>query len=217
MRFPAPSRVLRSCLAVALTLVIAHLAVDLAAVRGTPWHPVRLTRLFSLDLEAGVGTWWAAVQLALAATAAWGAGTTTESDRRWWWSLAILLGLASVEEVVGLHEQLSQMIVAGPLQSSLRYTWVVVGGPMALILAALFTRFLFRQDGVVRRELVAGSVVYVLGVLGVEVLGGWLAHGLGERMLATVAVGAEEGFELLGVALVLAASYRKMLGPSPAG
>lgn len=202
-----PARRLLLCLVLMSTsLVVAHLLTMPLRLSDPPAYPAFLWSLFSLSAERGIGTWYAVVQLALGAALAWRAGEAgAEADRRTWWRLlAGLLLLASAEEVLGFHEYLDKLIHVPAVAESVSFTWVLLGAPVGLGLALLFARFLIGLPVGVRTLIVAGGALYLVGAVGMEVVGGaFIAGGQASARLISVLGAVEEGLELIGAALVV--------------
>jgi hypothetical protein len=203
----------RFVVGVVIFLVLAHLCFESATALGYAPHPIRLFAVFSLNAEQGVGTWAATLQLALAAAAAGVVGRHTPlgADRTWWFLLALVLLAASAEEVIGLHEHLSQILGTEAFRSTFRNAWILVGLPVVVVLALIFGAFIRRQPQALRRRLLAGAACFVLGAIGFELLSGLQLSREGRDLPYVIMVALEEGFELGGVGLVLGGVYRTML------
>jgi len=134
--------------------------------------------------------------------------------RRRWWCLASGLAYLSLDEAIGLHERWHRLVpVWAPQDGAFHMQWVLVGIPVALVgMVAL----LWLVAGLPRRTrlgLVAAGLVYVIGALGGEMVGGALIGASGSRTLAFyVETSVEEGLEMLGIVLAL----RALLGQAAA-
>jgi hypothetical protein len=161
--------------------------------------------LLSLSAEHNLPTWVAsalllccalragAIARALAAGAPW---------RRHWWGIAFALGFVSLDEVVGLHEQLGGTFGTGGV---LYFDWVLIAGPVVAILAVLYLPFLRALRSPTRERLVIAAVIFVTGALVMELPLGWWTERMGPDSLGYALIDwIEETLELVGTALALA-------------
>jgi hypothetical protein len=156
----------------------------------------------SLSYEGNVPTWYAAgllwtVALSLAGCARREPGR----ERLWWWGLAAIFMLFSLDEAIGLHEDLD---ADAKRHGVLYYSWVVPAAAMTCTFAAVYARFWLRLPATTRRGFALAFGLYVGGALGMELpLGAWHeAHGaenLGYFMIDFV----EESLELVGLCVFL--------------
>ena len=178
-------------------LVAVQLAINLggliARARGDHFPP-----LWNLDAEANIPVWWSAVLLltvsGLAAALAW---ADEERSRAPLWLLAAaVLAFLSLDEVAGLHERLGDAITAD--DGNIRQ-WVLVLGPVLLVLVAILARLLGALSSR-ERILAAAAVGFYVLALAVEALSIWDEGGR-----EYVAVAVEENSEMLASALAATA------------
>lgn len=178
-------------------LVAVQLAINLggliARARGDHFPP-----LWNLDAEANIPVWWSAVLLltvsGLAAALAW---ADEERSRAPLWLLAAaVLAFLSLDEVAGLHERLGDAITAD--EGNIRQ-WVLVLGPVLLVLVAILARLLGALSSR-ERILAAAAVGFYVLALTVEALSIW-----DEGAREYVAVAVEENSEMLASALAATA------------
>lgn len=157
-----------------------------------------LPALWDLDAEANIAVWWSAAMLlaasGLAAGLAW---ADVERSRTSLWILAsVALLYLSLDEVAGLHERVGEAITADGGNTR---QWVLVLGPVFLIVAAALSRLLGALSS--RERLMAiGAVALYVVALSVETLSIW-DGGAREYLGVTI----EENSEMLGSALAVAA------------
>jgi hypothetical protein len=123
-----------------------------------------------------------------------------------WGALSIIFVLMSLDEAAEIHD-----LFIEPLRSLLNtgglfyFAWVIPGGAFVAIFVLAYTRFLFYLPIRFRRLFIAAGAVYVLGALGMEMLGGLeidLHHGK-ENLPYLAAETVEEFLEMSGVILFL--------------
>jgi hypothetical protein len=196
-----PATLLASATAIVCVL---GLLVELAAGFGRldPLSPMR--SVLSLSYEGNVPTWYAT---GLLWTAALGLGRCARREpgraRLWWWGLAAIFMLFSLDEAIGLHEGLD---ADAQRHGVLYYSWVVPAAVMTSGFVVVYARFWLRLPAPTRRGFAWAFVLYVGGALAMELpLGAWHeAHGaesLGYFMIDFV----EESLELVGLCVFLLA------------
>lgn len=216
-----------ACLSVgAACLILAHLAMQWLMYGEGHDHVFGLTRLFDLDEEANLPTWFSSLLLLVAAVLL--ARIAADASRgngaaHYWWVLAAGFALMSIDEVAMVHElfndpqRISSASRSSPL---LTYTWVV---PYALLVAGLgiyFVRFLALLPLATRIRFIVAGGVYVGAALGLEFIEGFVVRLQGhdsieDSLLTTM----QELLEISGVILFIDALLRHLDsrgGPSPA-
>lgn len=170
-----------------------------------------LRRVFRLDREQSIPTYLASTLLATTALtlAVISRRSATRSSDRWsapyWLGLALLFGLASVDEVATLHEQLTDPVRSAlGLSGMLRFSWVLPVGAALVVLGLVFLRFWWRLPAPTRTGFAAGAAVFVLGAIGVELPGAYVYDTIGQhttayRLLTTL----EEILEFTGTLIML--------------
>jgi hypothetical protein len=170
-----------------------------------------LVRLFDVESEGNVPTWFSSVLLLTAAALlAWIArGKHIDRDRfrRHWAALALIFFWMSLDETAVVHEMLSRptkLLVKNDVGGLLHYTWVIPGALFVVIVGLAFLKFLLALPRRIGIQFVIAGAVFVGGAIGVELAGGWYAstHGSGNlpyRLLATL----EESCEMAGVIIFI--------------
>ncbi|WP_137161477.1 hypothetical protein [Blastococcus sp. CCUG 61487] len=210
-----PATVLRTALVIATLLTAVSLWIRIAALdqHDTPGfrdvrNPSGLAvayRLFSVDDEANIPTWFSVILLAAIAATSLGIGVLQRSRRaplhRYWLGLAAVFGYLSLDELSVVHEELIWQI--GDLADSggvFTHAWVVVGGPLVVVFALVYLRFLWRLPRHIAQLLVLSGALYVGGALGLEMAGG--PH-VGFNTTYVLLTGGEEFLEMVGAAVCL--------------
>ncbi len=202
-------------------LVAALIAVAAAGLVVELLHhgPVRdldedLLLLFSLSEEGNLPTWYSsALLLACAVTLGVIAPAAPRGQTRYWSLLAAVFGYLSIDEAVGLHEQLNDLVhLGGPLY----FGWILPAGVAVLLLGLAYLRFLRALPAETRRRFVVAGALYVGGALFMEIpLGLWTeARGDGGLGYALIDF-AEETLEMTGATLFLVALLRHAASHGP--
>jgi len=204
------SRVARLLAGAILFLAVAGLLVgwqrDLLVQHGLG----QFHRLFDLDGEANVPSWFQSLVLfSCALRSRYVAWIRIGLGDPWvvhWKVLSILLLFLSLDEAVSLHE-----MAAAPLRTWLGasgpffFAWVLPGAILALIVALAFARFMFHLTPRVRLHFVLAGILYLTGAVGMELLGGYLSSPWDpQREWAyLLAMTTEEVLEMIGAAVLL--------------
>lgn len=171
-----------------------------------------LYSLFELGSDTGIPTWFSSLGLlTCSGLLAVRTSVSCKQSDRWssyWWALAAIFLLLSVDEVARLHEVLGGFIGAqlrptvGEAAGFLHYGWVMPGLLFVAVIGLAYARFLFAQPRKFRNRLIACAVVYIGGAVLVEMCNArsaylYTPHSL-IYQLGTV---VEECMEMAGIAL----------------
>lgn len=121
--------------------------------------------------------------------------------------MGLIFVLLSMDESASFHE-----MSIHPLRDRLNladigflhFTWVVPAIVMLMVLFVIYLPFVFALPARTRWGLVAAATIYVFGAVGMEMVGGAIAaQGRAGSTAFAVGVTIEEGFEMLGLVLLL--------------
>lgn len=196
--------------------VAAHALITLTELSGfARAFAAQFNRLFFPGDEYTVWAWFtAALMAAVGVTLAIIALLLRRVDAHAWSPYATFAAVAlalSIDETAQFHEGLTPLPRAlgfGPLPT---YEWLIVGIPLAIVAGAVLLVIARRIDARLRRGLIIGGSLFLFGAIVLEGLGGVIARseslsalpGVDAGLLLLLAV--EEGFELAGVLVALAA------------
>ena len=211
-------------------IVWAFFAIDVALgtiyvvdhLLGTPFAPV--TRMFDLDGESNVPTWYSSIQWFVVFAVLFGVAERRVSlaDRRsWFLCLLPLVFLAmSADEVVQLHERIGAAsdgllfggTRAGTALPETGIWFIVVGVPFVVAIIALFATirpYLRRPSGALAR-IVVGLALLVSGATGGDFVANFLDPGSPAAILEIL---VEEMLEMVGATVILWGGVELLLGP----
>jgi hypothetical protein len=170
-----------------------------------------LVRLFDLNGEGNVPAWFSSALLLVAA----GLLALIAHARReigapyalHWAGLALIFLALSLDETASIHEMAGRVLRPALRASGvLAFTWVIPGGAVVAFLGLVYLRFVNRLPPETRRLVVLAGGLYVGGVLGLELVGSYLAYRWGEDSLAFLAeVVVEETMEMAGAVVFIRA------------
>ena len=218
----SPRRV-ASLLAVVVTCLTLLSIMGRLAVSLLPDFPLRdfTARLFDLDQEVNVPTVYSTLTIlicsALMAVIARSELMLGSRHGRPWRLLSLVfLGLA-LDELLSLHEELTDRVDIGMLNRFTRFSWVVVGSCLVVVLAIAFGRFFLRLPPMTRRLFLLAGLLFVGGSIGVEAIGGYYGGPDGQDSLPYVIVAhVEEVLEMAGIVVLIYAllSYLRRVTPT---
>jgi hypothetical protein len=201
-----------------LTTLLGGIALALSAVSVFFWLlrprlPSPLTtalhRLTYMDYEQNIPTWYASGLLLACALLLFiiARHKRLRGDRYTghWYGLAALFVFCSIDEIVSIHERLTDPLrQTYGLSGLLYFSWVVVGLAVVVALALIYARFLRDLEPRARGHFLLAGLVFLSGAIGVEMIGGpvWELSD-GSSVLSALLIHVEETLELAGVLLFL--------------
>ncbi len=189
---------------VGAVLVLLHIVLmwlyfsqrDLTDDERIRWYMVSI---FDLDSEESFGTYFSAVSLLFIGRLVWHQGTRSKAAKEiwflWWFVLAVVLYLLSIEEVIDSHEMFEEY--KRRLHDDRTKTWRTEALVAALFIGAGFIPFLWHHRWRFSGFALLGGALYLLGCLGVD---HWTPREGNYNESATyhMWVALEEACELLG-------------------
>jgi len=201
----SPRSIMRFLYAVVAALVVAHVTVETLRFITGDDRLHGFVYMFSLGAEMNVPAFYATFSLLfvalLLAAVGWTSRGDADGNAPYWLGLSAIFVFLSSDEMLAIHERLSDP-VRGVLGTSglLFYAWVIPYGLALVVLAPLGVRFLMRLPRQTATTFVWGGIVFVAGAVGAEMLGGWYSELHGNAHPVYVAIQTiEEVFEMLGV------------------
>ena len=188
-----------------ICLIFAGLTTHLAS--SFTGHPsiFGLVRLFDLDYENNVPTWYQSLTLLfcsiLLAAIAFEKKIKSSSWFYQWRNLSIIFLFLSLDEMVSIHEMLVQPLKQGLHTSGLlTYAWVIPGAIFVLIVFLKYLKFLLFLPVKTRNLFLLAGTLYVGGAIGLEMVGGYINNLYGsENLMYLAEVIGEEFLEMSGV------------------
>jgi hypothetical protein len=174
---------------------------------------VSFFRLFDLNAENTIPTWYNSMLLAAAGVAAllaWRHSARTEPTiRRGWLWLTLIFFWMSMDESLAFHERtIMPLRTAFDAGGLFYWAWVIPAIVVVVVVGALFIPFICLMPAAIRRLVLAAGALYVFGALVMEMIGGLFFDTLGPGVLSDCASIVEETGEMLGVILFIYAAHR---------
>ena len=198
---------------IALTLGLVALLFTLVSFIGNLLQPVlgEVVTLFGVGVDLSIPSWYSAILLlfasVLAATIA--AVKRFSGDNRYlghWAVLALIFLYLSNDEMLRLHERMSNTLLQPALDSLdfepagvLSYPWIIVYAPLVAVFALAYLRFWLNLPSRIQLLFFAAGAIFVGGAIGAEMFNAWYDHTFGAGVIAGAMTHLEELMEMLGV------------------
>jgi hypothetical protein len=174
-------------------------------------------RLFNLEGENNLPSWYSSVALLLCSAALGNIGLQRRHEGNpwaWHW-LALAFGFLclSADEAASIHEMAAPLVdrwleTTGQMDtviSGIGTSWLLAGIPVAAIVFLMFWGFLQHLPFTTRALFLIAGGLFITGAIGVEAVGGrYLLHNGGSHTLTyQMMVAVEEGLEMVGIVVFL--------------
>lgn len=208
-----PHRVALVLLSLIATLVIA----DVVALLSGEQH---LLKIFNLDAEQNIPTWYSSTLLLIAAALLGIVAVVMRAENsrytNHWGFLSLIFVYLSCDDTAILHEKWNVLSRFLPSYTVLHFAWVLPFGVALTILGAIYFRFLLDLPPQTRLRFVVAGCLFAGLKLVVEVtMGYYLVYfGHDELVLATLVVIKEAFGKMLGTVVFIHAlmTYLGSLG-----
>ena len=206
---PLTLSLLLGVIAIALTLAsLVSIYLGTLTVENQPFVDLRniYIRLFDLNREANIPTWFASLLLTLNAFILAIIAMRTKAQQgpyyTQWFVLAAIFLYLSIDESALLHE-MTEKPVRRVLHVSgyLYFAWIIPAVCCLIVLGVYIRRFLFELPKNTRWLFLIGGAVFVSGAVGMEAIGSNIFSTTGgqKTMAYNVLATVEEAFEMLGL------------------
>ena len=171
-----------------------------------------LVPLFSVGSDGNLPTFYSAFAILFCSFLLTLIGFASREDKRihyfYWFGLALVFLFLAIDEMLMLHERAIEPVrEAFDASGIFYYAWVIPYGIALLIFGAIYLRFLFRLPSRTARLFVIAGTMYVVGAVGMEMLGGWYFAGDPSRDHDVIFVAIQTVEELLEMAGIIVFIY----------
>lgn len=207
-RSMSPRRlVLFAWIACGVVLGLGYLLEITAALRGT-WSDQLDFEFIRLDSEGNLPSAYSSGMMVLIAVLMFRAfsrerrlGLKTATA---WSVLGGIFIYLALDELIAIHEHFIDAGFLPHFDSFFHFRWVILGIGLVVIVFGVFLPFLFRLPRPTAIRLFIAGAIYVSGVLGMEMIGGYILETIGQRtVLYSLETILEETLEDVGLVLAL--------------
>ncbi len=209
-----PKRVLL-CLFVAIGLLfIAQIGVIYLELSQAEGIYRKIIKLFDLSAERNIPTFFSVLLLFTSGVLLICIALYRKHKKMsylYWLCLASIFFFLSTDEMISIHEQLRDPIhETFNTTGLLYYAWFIPYAIIAGLVGILYIRFLQRLPKHITSRIILAALVYGIGAIGLEAMGGWYHELVGnnENLTYYMISTAEEIMEMIGAALFVYAFLR---------
>ena len=129
--------------------------------------------------------------------------------KMYWATLAAGFVCLAIDEFTELHENVGILfipLIGNYSHGLLYYSWVIPAMALIIFLAVFYSSFLFKLPKTTRINFIIAGIIYITGLIGIEMLGGHYneLHGR-ENLTYSIISTLEESLEMLGLILFIRA------------
>ncbi len=203
-----PARLGRILWLIMAMLVLIHsLIMGVNFLIGEPFSYF-VTDLFNLDKERNFPTFFSTVILlfsaVLFALIAIFQKPLDNSSYFSWLGLSIIFLFASADEFISIHEYFNKLKEFLNTGGIFYYSWIIPYSIFVIAFVLLYGRFFFRLQPYFRHRFLLAGIVYLLGTIGMEMIGGWYADHYSKTVWPYIcAVTIEESLEMAGIIILI--------------
>jgi hypothetical protein len=163
---------------------------------------------FNFDQEANLPSLYSALTLGfcsylLAVIATYKKNVKSKYTNHWKGLSFIFLFLA-IDETCSIHELLIP-ILRGAINGKglLYFPWVIPAFCLVIIFLIVFRRFILALPAKIKFSFLLAGFIYILGALGMELVGGYIADNYGYNTVYGIASSIEELLEMFGIVIFI--------------
>jgi hypothetical protein len=201
-----PKRIVRVMALIVLTLLALSLCAY--ASRFYLGYNSKLITFFSVGYEKNLPTYYSSMSLLFCAILLMVPAMNVLKNREKygvrWAALSAIFIFLSLDEMLEIHENLIRPFrTLFHTKGMLRFAWVLPYGFLLIIFLLMYVRFWTDLPKKVRTLFAASGAIYVLGAMGMELLGSryYDAHGGGDSFIYVMHQTVEESLEMFGIVL----------------
>jgi hypothetical protein len=163
---------------------------------------------FNFDEEANLPTLYSFLALGFCSYLLWLIAMVRKKvkakDARSWQGLAGIFLFLAIDESCSLHEILIPVLRGAMNTKGLLYfPWVIPAFFLLIIFLIVFRKFILALPNKTKTQFILAGTVYVLGALGMELIGGYIADKYGYTTIFGLASTIEELLEMSGVVIFI--------------
>ena len=153
------------------------------------------------SLYSGLALGFSSLLLAIVATFERATATKYAKD---WKLLSFIFLYLAIDEVCQIHEQFNSLQKVIKAEGFLSFPWIIPASLLVIVFLIKFRKFIFSLPAKIKTLFILAGTVYVLGAIGVEIVGGYLADSYGLESIYYLIVSiTEELMEMFGVVIFI--------------
>ena len=166
------------------------------------------TRMFNLDREMNLPTWYSALMLAFAALLLRIISINKKHQKerylRHWKFLSILFLFLAFDELFQIHEIFIIKDISRMLPGIFYSVWVIPYGIALIVFAQKYWKFTRDLPHQTRLHFIIAAILYIGGALGMEIIGSYWTDLEGQQNLVYALMATlEEVMEMMGIIVLI--------------
>ncbi len=218
-----PSTVFKVHVASILLLLCANVLAIVSKMHPGQGPLYNLAPWFDFNIENSIPTFFSAIMLLVCCILLGIIAVRTKRQKKKrpsyipWFGLSLIFSFLAIDEKTSLHERLTvPMRETFEATGFLHYAWVIPYGFALLVFILAYTKFLLDLPKNTAILFLVSGLIFTIGALGLEMLGGNHAESFGESDLFYYTLYTyEELFEMLGIAVFTYTLLRYMTQAAP--
>ena len=205
----SPRKVTRFLLLIIGLLLLGHIFERVLTYWLKIDYDIHITpEYFHFDKESNFPSLYSALALGfssclLAILAIFEKVTETKYAKDWKLLSLIFLYLA-IDEACHIHEQFNSLQKVINAEGILRFPWIIPASLLLIVFLIKFRKFIFSLPAKTKILFILAGTVYVLGAIGVELVGAYFADSFGLESINYLIVSTvEELMEMLGIVIFI--------------
>ena len=121
-----------------------------------------------------------------------------------WKGLSLIFLFLAIDEACSIHELLIP-ILRGVINAEgvLYFPWVIPGFCLVIVFLVVFRKFILALPDKTKTKFLSAGTIYILGALGMELVGGYIADNYGYSTIYGIASSIEELLEMFGIVIFI--------------
>ena len=205
----SPSKVTRFLLSIIALLVVFNLLERTVVYwLNTQGNGQFISIYFNFDREANLPSLYSALALGFCGYLL----NTIAAVKKWsrakyikhWKALAYIFFFMAIDEACSIHELLIPIMKGFVRAEGLLYfPWVIPAFFLVVVFAFTFRKFTWALPNKTKTLFLSAGAIYILGALGMEVVGGYIADNQGYNTIYGLISSIEELLEMLGIVIFI--------------
>jgi hypothetical protein len=206
VKIPSPGKITKILIIAVLLLTFLSLLTVLLRFK---WDFLLGERIFNLNDEANVPTWFSSTTLLFAAILAWLIARCLKLAQKPFFKSWIVVGCSlffmSLDEFIQIHEAVGRVLIRTEALPSLGFNvWIIPGLALVLGVALIILRMWWNLPSRFRLVFLLATLVYFSGTLVTEAIGNAIWKGTGYNTVGfALFIHIEEVLEMLGVVILI--------------
>lgn len=194
---------------VLIILILLHLIAMTVLYAQPETNLVKILKLFHLDEEANFPTYFSALLFIISSALLLFIGksnSSSEINPKYWIVLSLIFLFFSIDEIVQLHEKLSNVIHQKlQIGGLLRFSWWIIYSVFIIAIFSFYVKFLAQLPNRIKRIFLISALVFILGSIILEIVGVYIYSSENDTKTSSFYIIStiEEILEMIGLVIFI--------------